>query len=183
MRQFAIHFLPPILALSRVLMCWQCLMLFTGCTTPLLVVCSRGGVNDYRVGTMILVTNIQGEKVMAGDSLVFHVPGQDMQVVHRVIKVQEDEKMGARFLTKGDDNPVDDRGLYPAGQVWLENKDVAGKVIFVMPYLGIVIIILQQNQLVGYALVVVFFLGNQGTFVNYYISIVGLSFLIQGVIR
>jgi signal peptidase len=31
-------------------------------------------------------------------------------------------------LTKGDQNQVDDRGLYTPGQLWLERKDIVGKV-------------------------------------------------------
>ena len=31
------------------------------------------------------------------------------------------------FLTKGDNNSVDDRGLYAQGQLWLEKKDVVGR--------------------------------------------------------
>jgi len=32
-----------------------------------------------------------------------------------------------KFLTKGDNNQVDDRGLYAPGQLWLEKKDVVGR--------------------------------------------------------
>lgn len=32
-----------------------------------------------------------------------------------------------KFLTKGDNNNVDDRGLYSPGQLWLEKKDVIGR--------------------------------------------------------
>ncbi|ELW72834.1 Signal peptidase complex catalytic subunit SEC11C [Tupaia chinensis] len=32
-----------------------------------------------------------------------------------------------KFLTKGDNNEVDDRGLYKEGQNWLEKKDVVGR--------------------------------------------------------
>ena len=32
-----------------------------------------------------------------------------------------------KFLTKGDNNSVDDRGLYAPGQLWLEKKDVVGR--------------------------------------------------------
>ena len=33
----------------------------------------------------------------------------------------------AKFLTKGDNNNVDDRGLYAPGQFWLQKKDVIGR--------------------------------------------------------
>ena len=32
-----------------------------------------------------------------------------------------------KFLTKGDNNSVDDRGLYAPGQLWLDKKDVVGR--------------------------------------------------------
>ena len=32
-----------------------------------------------------------------------------------------------RFLTKGDNNNVDDRGLYAPGQSWLQKKDIVGR--------------------------------------------------------
>ena len=32
-----------------------------------------------------------------------------------------------KILTKGDNNSVDDRGLYAPGQLWLEKKDIVGR--------------------------------------------------------
>lgn len=40
-----------------------------------------------------------------------------------IVRVNGDLK----FLTKGDNNQVDDRGLYAPGQLWLEKKDVVGR--------------------------------------------------------
>jgi len=37
--------------------------------------------------------------------------------VHRVLKLHEKEDGTVKFLTKGDNNSVDDRGLYAPGQV------------------------------------------------------------------
>ena len=34
-----------------------------------------------------------------------------------------------RILTKGDNNPVDDRGLYPKGQLWIKPENVMGQVV------------------------------------------------------
>lgn len=39
-------------------------------------------------------------------------------------------------LTKGDNNNVDDRGLYPPGQRWLHRKDLMGKMRGILPYMG-----------------------------------------------
>ncbi len=43
------------------------------------------------------------------------------------------------FLTKGDNNRVDDRGLYASGQMWLERKDVLGRARGVLRYAGMVV--------------------------------------------
>lgn len=32
-----------------------------------------------------------------------------------------------KILTKGDNNSVDDRGLYAPGQLWLQKKDIVGR--------------------------------------------------------
>jgi len=34
-----------------------------------------------------------------------------------------------RILTKGDNNPVDDRGLYPRGQLWIKESQIMGQVV------------------------------------------------------
>jgi len=49
-----------------------------------------------------------------------------------------------RYLTKGDNNPVDDRGLYPKGQLWIEQKHVLGRVVGNAPYVGILTILLND---------------------------------------
>ncbi len=49
-----------------------------------------------------------------------------------------------KFLTKGDNNSVDDRGLYSPGQFWLERKDVIGKAKGFVPYIGIVTILMND---------------------------------------
>ena len=47
------------------------------------------------------------------------VEGRDIPIVHRVLKLHEKEDGSVKFLTKGDNNSVDDRGLYAPGQYWL----------------------------------------------------------------
>ena len=58
--------------------------------------------------------------------------------------VFEREDGYVKFLTKGDNNSVDDRGLYVPGQFWLERKDVIGKAKGFVPYIGMVTIIMND---------------------------------------
>ncbi|CAF3878966.1 unnamed protein product [Rotaria sordida] len=75
-------------------------------------------------GDFLLLTNYSTEFVRAGDIVVFRIEGRDIPIVHRVIKVHEKNDGYVKFLTKGDNNQVDDRGLYSPGQLWLERKDI-----------------------------------------------------------
>ena len=59
------------------------------------------------------------------------VEGRDIPIVHRVLKLHEKEDGTVKFLTKGDNNSVDDRGLYAPGQYWLARKDVVGRARYV----------------------------------------------------
>ena len=61
--------------------------------------------------------------------MAFRVKGRNIPIVHRVIEVHDDPL----FLTKGDVNPVDDRGLYPKGQRWLSESEVVGRVVGYFP--------------------------------------------------
>jgi len=77
-------------------------------------------------------------------------------------------------LTTGDGNTVDDRGLYEPGQLWLEKKDIVGKVkgyvsfhvvnyllefhsttFRYFPYVGMLMIIMNDLHLLSYFTLVV----------------------------
>lgn len=49
-----------------------------------------------------------------------------------------------KFLTKGDNNSVDDRGLYAPGQLWLTKNDVVGRARGFLPYVGMVTIYMNE---------------------------------------
>lgn len=49
-----------------------------------------------------------------------------------------------KFLTKGDNNSVDDRGLYAPGQLWLTKKDIVGRARGFLPYVGMITIYMNE---------------------------------------
>merc|ERR1711871_1496547 len=63
-------------------------------------------------------------------------------------------------LTKGDNNRVDDRGLYAPGQLWLQREDILGRARGTLRYLGMVTIILNDYPVLKYVLI-----GIMGLFV------------------
>ena len=54
------------------------------------------------------------------------------------------------LLTKGDNNRVDDRGLYAPGQLWLQREDIMGKAIGTLRYVGMVTIALNDYSVLKY---------------------------------
>uniref|UniRef100_A0A7S3MMS2 Signal peptidase complex catalytic subunit SEC11 n=1 Tax=Favella ehrenbergii TaxID=182087 RepID=A0A7S3MMS2_9SPIT len=96
----------------------------------------------------------------AGDIVVFKVADREIPIVHRVIKVHEKENGDVDLLTKGDNNAVDDRGLYAASQSWINKEHVIGRAKGYLPYIGMVTIIMNDYPIVKYVLV-----GVMGLFV------------------
>lgn len=54
------------------------------------------------------------------------------------------EDGSVKILTKGDNNNVDDRGLYAPGQLWLTKKDIVGRARGFLPYVGIITIFMNE---------------------------------------
>jgi signal peptidase len=96
----------------------------------------------------------------AGDIVVFKVADREIPIVHRVIKVHEKPDGRVDMLTKGDNNAVDDRGLYSASQKWINKEHVIGRAKGYLPYIGMVTIIMNDYPIVKYILV-----GLMGLFV------------------
>ena len=99
---------------------------------------------NFHQSNLLFLTNYEQEDIRVGDIIAFKVQGRDIPIVHRVLKLHEKEDGTVKFLTKGDNNSVDDRGLYAPGQFWLTKKDIVGRVRGCLPYVGIVTIIMNE---------------------------------------
>lgn len=62
----------------------------------------------------------------------------------KIMNTSSRETGAVKFLTKGDNNSVDDRGLYAPGQLWLTKKDVVGRARGFLPYVGMVTIYMNE---------------------------------------
>ncbi|KAI0214760.1 Signal peptidase complex catalytic subunit SEC11A [Lamellibrachia satsuma] len=129
---------------SSALMIWKGLMVQSGSESPIVVVLSGSMEPAFYRGDLLFLTNYREEPVRVGDIVVFKVEGRDIPIVHRVLKVHERENGTVKFLTKGDNNSVDDRGLYAPGQLWLQKKDIVGRARGFVPYVGIVTILMND---------------------------------------
>ncbi|ELU05342.1 hypothetical protein CAPTEDRAFT_152214 [Capitella teleta] len=148
---------------SSALMIWKGLMVVTGSESPIVVVLSGSMEPAFFRGDLLFLTNYKEEPIRVGEIVVFKVEGREIPIVHRVLKVHEKsvcfafillfilgsllllrEDGSVKFLTKGDNNQVDDRGLYAAGQHWLQKKDVVGRARGYVPYVGTVTILMND---------------------------------------
>lgn len=57
------------------------------------------------------------------------------------------------LLSKGDNNPVDDRGLYPRNVFWLNKKHIIGKIRAYCPYVGYLTIVINDYPILKYSLI------------------------------
>eukprot|EP00073_Rattus_norvegicus_P033890 XP_008757781.1 PREDICTED: signal peptidase complex catalytic subunit SEC11A isoform X2 [Rattus norvegicus] len=112
---------------SSALMIWKGLMVITGSESPIVVVLSGSMEPAFHRGDLLFLTNRVEDPIRVGEIVVFRIEGREIPIVHRVLKIHEKQDGHIKFLTKGDNNAVDDRGLYKQGQHWLEKKDVVGR--------------------------------------------------------
>ncbi|TRZ18262.1 hypothetical protein HGM15179_008820 [Zosterops borbonicus] len=165
-RRSLTHPLPPQLyyqvlnfgmIVSSALMIWKGLMVVTGSESPIVVVLSGSMEPAFHRGDLLFLTNRIEDPIRVGEIVVFRIEGREIPIVHRVLKIHEKQNGDIKFLTKGDNNAVDDRGLYKQGQHWLEKKDVVGRARGFVPYIGIVTILMNDYPKFKYA--VLFLLG------------------------
>ncbi|CAG8497373.1 13467_t:CDS:2, partial [Ambispora gerdemannii] len=124
----AMQVLNFVMIISSALMVWKGLALYTNSESPIVVVLSGSMEPAFYRGDLLFL-GMPDEPVRVGDIVVFKIPGRDVPIVHRVIKLHDERDTSKQFiLTKGDNNQVDDRGLYNPGQLWIHKEDIVGKV-------------------------------------------------------
>ncbi|PQQ01004.1 signal peptidase complex catalytic subunit SEC11A [Prunus yedoensis var. nudiflora] len=103
---------------------------------------------------LMCVTGSESPVVVVLRIVVFNVDGREIPIVHRVIKVHEQEDTGeVDVLTKGDNNYGDDRLLYAHGQLWLQRHHIMGRAVGFLPYVGWVTIIMTEKPIIKYILI------------------------------
>jgi len=158
-RQLTFQLLNLAMIVFSALMIWKGLMFMTKSESPVVVVLSGSMEPAFQRGDILFLNN-SVEKVFVGDVVVFKIKDRDIPIVHRILKVHEKEDGRVELLTKGDNNRVDDRGLYAPGQLWLEREDILGKAVGTLRYVGMVTIALNDYPVLKYVLV-----GMMGLFV------------------
>ena len=78
-----------------------------------------------------------------------------LPIVPRVIEVHEKDNGDVKFLTKTENEEVDDRGLSQEDQNWPEQKDVVGRAGGFSPYVGRVTVIMKDDPKFKHAVLAV----------------------------
>jgi len=79
---------------------------------------------------------LQDDPIRVGEVVVFKIKDRDIPIVHRVLKVHEKPSGRVELLTKGDNNRVDDRGLYAPGQQFIGREDILGRAVGTLRCVG-----------------------------------------------
>ncbi|CAK9102418.1 unnamed protein product [Durusdinium trenchii] len=142
-------------------MLWKGLMVVTKSESPVVVVLSGSMEPGLQRGDILwLHSDSNPPRFKPGDVVVFQIEGRDIPIVHRMLNVHEKEDGKLAMLTKGDNNQVDDRGLYAARQLFLSRKEIMGRAQAYLPYVGMVTIWLNDYPWLKYVLI-----GSMGFFV------------------
>jgi len=117
-----------------------------GTQTPFMVVVSNSMYPTLKINDIIIVKNVPIDDIKIGDIIVFKSPlNPQTPIVHRVINVIEDIGGTKIFITKGDNNPTPDP--------WTVSGDlILGKVVYVIPQIGVVPKILNTYPTLKFAL-------------------------------
>lgn len=87
---------------------------------------------EYPVGSLVYVKKTDPASLRVGDVITF-MQSEDTVVTHRVVEIlpDEEDETVLRFRTKGDGNDAEDGAL-------VHHKNVLGRVVFTVPWLGYV---------------------------------------------
>ncbi|KAL9656297.1 hypothetical protein ABK040_007910 [Willaertia magna] len=161
-REFMVQLLSLCFVLCSALVIWKALSIYTNCESPIVVVLT-GSMEPAFFRGDILFLSLGSQPIQLGDIMVYKLEGKEIPIVHRVIRVHnkynttslfESEKDDLKVLTKGDNNSRDDRfGIYNNGMEWLTRKEIVGRVKAILPYVGMVTIIMNDYPAVKYVVV------------------------------
>ena len=167
-----------VLVIGSALMMWNVGKIVTNTESPIVVVLTGSMEPAFFRGDLLFVTHFK-EDLVAGDIIVYKIPNQEIPIVHRAMVIQIDQKPAKQkktekfvgvqilddfqdyltrspfdedfvLLSKGDNNMVDDRGLYPRGVAWLNRKHIIGKIRGYCPYIGYFTILISDYPILKY---------------------------------
>ena len=117
-------------------MIWKLVGVFLNNESPVVCVLSESMEPGFKRGDILF---IKPQEYKVGDVSVFQVYEGSIPIVHRVIK-----KINEKLLTKGDNNYLDDVGLYKPRKTMLEAHEIRAGVFGYIPFFGMITIWISQ---------------------------------------
>ena len=180
-RQLLTQFVVLGTVVSSALMMWKSLMIITNSDSPIVVVLTGSMEPSFYRGDILLI-NWDNTVPTPGDIVVYKVVTQEIPIVHRVISVELTENGGYKALTKGDNNPVNDRGLYERGDLFLNEKHIMGRIRMFCPYVGIATILLNDYPMLKWGVLIIFklvFIYGNLFFIIYFLNYLNKNLIIN----
>ncbi|KAL2916882.1 Signal peptidase complex catalytic subunit [Polyrhizophydium stewartii] len=142
-----------LLFVASALFTWRGLGLLLNLDTPVVVVISESMEPAFQRGDL-LVLSMWSRPISVGDICVYkrRSDPSGIPIVHRIVHTHKGPNGKRMMLTKGDNNPGNDRGLYDAGQQWLEEDDIVGRVAGHLPYVGMFTILLNDYPVLKFVM-------------------------------
>lgn len=169
--QLAHQVLSLALVLCSAVMIWKGLIVASGSETPVVVVLSGSMEPAIWRGDILFLWHDSTAPYQIGEIIVYAIAGRQIPIIHRVLEVRQDaprapgERGKIWLLTKGDNNPTEDRALYnPDGprhiseggsKLWLEESEVLGRAKGFLPRVGMLTIYLTDYPAAKFILIAV----------------------------
>lgn len=143
-RQQLSQFLTLAYVFSSAFLLWKTLSIVANSHSPIVVVLSGSMEPAFQRGDVLFLWN-RDSMAKVGDVVVYEIQGKSIPIVHRVLR--EHHNLDKQYLlTKGDNNAVDDLGLYAKKQRYLNQKtDLVGTVKGYVPMVGYITILITEN--------------------------------------
>ncbi|MBI4167550.1 MAG: signal peptidase I [Candidatus Aenigmarchaeota archaeon] len=113
------------------------LIFLLGTDKPVIDVISESMSPSINRGDLVIVKHAATTDIKTGDVIVFDTLSEPLPVIHRVYKINDD----GTFQTLGDNN----RGVQHDWEKQIETKNIVGKAVLVIPYVGWVKIIICDS--------------------------------------
>jgi signal peptidase I len=145
-----------LLALLLVVGAFSAAAVLLGTQAPLAAVTSGSMTPTIKQGDLLVIQGVSPQSLQVGNIIVYRTTDpylSDELIVHRIIQINKADGNIVGFVTKGDNNPYPDTVYGFEPPTGIPPQYVVGKVVFVIPLLGFIVLFLKQPG--GLALMVV----------------------------
>lgn len=144
LRKTLASFLKVLMMFISGYMIYKSLAIASNSASPAVVVLSGSMEPAFQRGDILFLWNNE-ETVKVGDVVVYDIKNRAIPIVHRVLN-EHHSPSKQLLLTKGDNNPVNDLGLYEGKNYLNRQSDISNGVVKgYIPSVGYITILMAEN--------------------------------------